>query len=392
MQAFIDSLMGPAEGLERQLFYLLGMVTFGAIVVFGFILPIAGVTSWLERRVWARMQSRVGPNRVGPQGFLQWLADGLKNLLKEDVVPEAVDPRLFKLAPYVVVTGFVAAFVAIPFAGGLIIADLNIGILYVTAVTSLVVVGILMAGWSSNNKWSMLGGIRSATQIVSYEIPAGLAIFPVVLLSGTLSMQGIIEAQGWAPHTWHVFHSPFTLGGFLLFFISALAEGNRTPFDLPEAESELVAGFATEYSGMRSLLFFLAEWGNLYLIGAIVTTLYLGGWQVPHFTDNGFVLGAAQFGVFFAKAYFFVFVAMWIRATLPRVRVDQLMSMCWKYMVPLGLICVVGTAATMVALPQGSEVMRYAMEGVVLLVLLHFAHRVRFHLKRAKVFSYNPAA
>jgi len=392
MQAFIDSLMGPAEGLERQLFYLLGMVTFGAIVVFGFILPIAGVTSWLERRVWARMQSRVGPNRVGPQGFLQWLADGLKNLLKEDVVPEAVDPRLFKLAPYVVVTGFVAAFVAIPFAGGLIIADLNIGILYVTAVTSLVVVGILMAGWSSNNKWSMLGGIRSATQIVSYEIPAGLAIFPVVLLSGTLSMQGIIEAQGWAPHTWHVFHSPFTLGGFLLFFISALAEGNRTPFDLPEAESELVAGFATEYSGMRSLLFFLAEWGNLYLIGAIVTTLYLGGWQVPHFTDNGFVLGAAQFGVFFAKAYFFVFVAMWIRATLPRVRVDQLMSMCWKYMVPLGLICVVGTAATMVALPQGSEVMRYAMEGVVLLVLLHFARRVRFHLKRAKVFSYNPAA
>jgi len=185
----------------------------------------------------------------------------------------------------------------------MIIADLNIGILYITAVTSLVVVGILMAGWSSNNKWSMLGGIRSATQIVSYEIPAGLAIFPVVLLSGTLSMQGIIESQGWAPHSWHMFHSPFTLGGFLLFFISALAEGNRTPFDLPEAESELVAGFATEYSGMRSLLFFLAEWGNLYLIGALVTTLYLGGWQVPAFTTNPALLTAAQFGTFFLKAY-----------------------------------------------------------------------------------------
>jgi NADH-quinone oxidoreductase subunit H len=160
MQTFIDGLIGDASGFERELYYLTGMLTFGAVVVFGFILPIAGITSWLERRVWARMQSRIGPNRVGPQGFLQWLADGIKNLLKEDVIPAAADPLLFRLAPYVVVTGFVAAFVAVPFAGGLIIADLNIGILYITAVTSVVVVGILMAGWSSNNRWSMLGGIR----------------------------------------------------------------------------------------------------------------------------------------------------------------------------------------------------------------------------------------
>ena len=240
-----------------------------------------------------------------------------------------------------------------------------------------------MAGWSSNNKWSMLGGIRSATQIVSYEIPAGLAIFPAVLLSGTLSMQGIIRAQGWSPIDWHMFHSPFTLASFLLFFIAALAEGNRTPFDLPEAESELVAGFATEYSGMRSLLFFLAEWGNLYLIGALVATLYMGGWQVPAFTDDAVVLTIAQFLTFFLKAYFWVFVAMWIRATLPRVRVDQLMSICWKYMVPIGLVCVVGTAVVMVAVPEGSLLMRVAMLAVVSAVIVHFVRRVRYHLRRA---------
>jgi NADH-quinone oxidoreductase subunit H len=393
MQAFLDTLIGEdVAPLLRQALYLGGMVTAGAIVVFGFVLPVAGVTSWLERRVWGRIQSRIGPNRVGPQGFLQWLADGLKNLLKEDIVPDAADPLLFRIAPYVVVVGFVAAFVAVPFAGPLIIADLNIGILYITAMTSLVVVGILVAGWASNNKWSMLGGIRSATQIISYEIPASLSIFPAVLLSGTLSMQGIIAAQGWQPWTWHMFHSPFSLAAFILFFVAALAEGNRTPFDLPEAESELVAGFATEYSGMRSLLFFLAEWGNLYLIGALVATLYMGGWQVPAFTDNVVVLTAAQFGVFFLKSYFWAFVAMWVRATLPRVRVDQLMSACWKYLVPLGLLTVLGTATVMVVVPDGAaQPMRYAMVGFVGIVLLRFFWRVRFHLKRARALEYSTA-
>ncbi|RMD83675.1 MAG: NADH-quinone oxidoreductase subunit NuoH [Candidatus Dadabacteria bacterium] len=383
MKAFLDQIASGTSGIERELVYLAGMLVFGSLVVFGFILPVAGVSSWVERRVWGRIQSRIGPNRVGPQGFFQWIADGIKNLLKEDVVPAAVDPRLFRIAPYVSVTGFVAAFVAVPFAGSLIIADLNIGILYITAATSLVVVGILMAGWSSNNKWSMLGGIRSATQIVSYEIPAGLAIFPAVLLSGTLSMQGIIRAQGWSPVDWHMFHSPFTLAAFLLFFLAALAEGNRTPFDLPEAESELVAGFATEYSGMRSLLFFLAEWGNLYLIGALVATLYMGGWQVPPFTTNPALRTAAEFLTFFVKAYFWAFVAMWIRATLPRVRVDQLMAVCWKYMVPIGLTCVVGTAVLIAAFPGGLRPMRYAMVAVVVAVLVQFARRVRYHLRRA---------
>src|SRR5882724_12817204 len=222
-----------------------------AVVFLGVAFPFAGIVSWAERRVWARIQSRVGPNRVGPQGFLQWLADGIKNMLKEDIIPTAADRWLFSLAPYLVVIGFVATFAVIPFSSVLVIADLNIGIVYITAVTGLVVVGVLMAGWASNNTWSLLGGIRSAAQIVSYEIPAALSIFPIVLLTGTLSMQGIIQAQGWAPWHWFVFANPFTFAAFFIFFVAALAEGNRTPFDLPEAESELVAGFCTEYSGMR---------------------------------------------------------------------------------------------------------------------------------------------
>src|SRR5579875_3380826 len=237
-----------------------------AVVLFAIAVPFASIVTWVERRVWARIQSRIGPNRVGPNGFLQWLADGFKHICKEDVVPAEADAPLFRLAPYLVVLAFILPWAVMPFASSLILADLNIGILYITAVPALTVIGILMAGWASNNKWSLIGGIRSAAQIISYEIPAGLAIFPVVLMTGTLSMQGIIRAQGWAPWTWFVFANPFTFIAANVLYISALAEGNRTPFDLPEAESELVAGFATEYSGMRYLFFFAAEWGNLFII------------------------------------------------------------------------------------------------------------------------------
>src|SRR6266704_1345550 len=202
MQEFVDSLVAQGllpGGVPLWGYYLGAMLAFGGIVVVVFILPIAGITTWVERRVAGRIQSRIGPNRTGPAGFLQWLADGIKSLLKEDIVPDAADAPLFKLAPYVVMTGFVGAFVALPFGGPLIIADLNVVILYITAVTSLVVVGILMAGWSSNNKWSLLGGIRSAAQIVSYEIPAGLSNFPIVMLSGALSMQSTIASNAAAP-------------------------------------------------------------------------------------------------------------------------------------------------------------------------------------------------
>jgi len=380
MQEFVDGLVANPSWVH----YLGAMLVFGGIVVFGFVLPIAGITTWVERRVAGRIQSRIGPNRTGPAGFLQWLADGIKSLLKEDIVPDAADAPLFKLAPYVVMTGFVGAFVALPFGGPLIIADLNVGILYITAVTSLVVVGILMAGWSSNNKWSLLGGIRSAAQIVSYEIPAGLSIFPIVMLSGALSMQSIIAEQGAAPWRWFIFNNPFTFIAFFIFFVAALAEGNRTPFDLPEAESELVMGFATEYSGMRNLLFFMAEWGNLYVIGAIVTTLFLGGWQIPWaLAEHPVPRVALQFVTFFLKSYFWVFVAVWLRWTLPRIRVDQMMIMCWKYLVPLAFVNLLGTAAWMVVFPHGAPGVPQLLCVAAVVLLGLFLRRVRYHLTRA---------
>jgi len=386
MQSFADKLIetGILKGIPADVVYAIVMILVAFSVLSFFVAPLAGVTSWLERRVWGRIQSRVGPNRVGPQGILQWVADGIKNLLKEDIIPEAADRRLFALAPYVVFVGFLATFVVIPFGSQLIVADLNIGILYILAITSLVVVGILMAGWSSNNKWSLLGGMRSAAQIVSYEIPAGLSVLVIIFSAGTLSMQGIIDQQGWAPWQWYFFRSPFTFVAFFLFFTAALAEGNRTPFDIPEAESELVAGYVTEYSGMRFLFFFFAEWGNLYVIGAVATTLFLGGWQIPPVTDNPILRGILEFTVFFLKAYLWVVVAMWVRGTLPRVRVDQLMALCWKYMVPLAFMCLLGTAVWMLIWPKGNQIISMALFLFGMGVLVLFARRVRFQLRHAK--------
>jgi len=385
MQGFADSLLhgGLLTGMPVELGYALVVALF-AFLVLNFIMLNAGIFSWAERRIWARIQSRVGPNRVGPQGFLQWLADGLKNIMKEDLIPEEADAPLFKAAPYLAMMGFFAAFAALPFAQGVIVADLNVGILYITAVTALVVVGILMAGWSSNNKWALLGGIRSAAQIISYEIPAGLAVVTVVIYSGTLSMQGIIEQQGWAPWNWYMFSNPFLLIAFFIFFVSLLAEGNRTPFDLPEAESELVAGAFTEYSGLRNLLFFLVEWGNLYVIGAICATLFLGGWQVPAFTENAVLLGIAQCLSFFIKTYFLVFLCMWIRGTLPRVRVDQLMTLCWKYLVPMTFVNLICAMLYFVLFPQGNLLVSLTLFGLGVGVVVYFFRRVAFHLRRAK--------
>ena len=397
VQSLIDSGTVPA-GIPPWVHYLLAAVTFGSIVVFGFVLPIAGITTWVERRIMGRMQSRIGPNRVGPAGFLQWLADGVKNMLKEDIVPTAADGPLFRFAPYVVMVGFVGTFAVLPFTSALIIADLNVGILYVTSVTALVVVGILMAGWASNNKWSLLGGIRSAAQIISYEIPAGLSIFPIVLITGSLSMQDIIKGQGAWPFQWNLFANPFTFVAFFVFFISALAEGNRTPFDLPEAESELVAGFATEYSGMRNLLFFMAEWGNLYVIGAIVTTLFLGGWHIPFAFENPIVQHGLEFATFFLKAYGVgVIVPIWLRWTLPRIRVDQMMAMCWKYLVPIAFVNLLGTAAWSVWIPENGWfeiVIRTVMVFAACVAVFAFLKRVVYHLEYAKLtrdhLSFNP--
>src|SRR5512141_1451887 len=285
MQGFLDDLIrgwghDPATWPYTQFVYVFFMGLFSFLVI-NFAAISGGIFSWAERRIAARMQSRVGPNRVGPAGFLQWIADAVKLLFKEDLIPAEADALLFRSAPYFVLVGFGLSFVALPFGESLIAADLNVGIFYMVAVTALVVVGILVAGWSSNSKWALFGGLRSAAQIVSYEIPGGLAVMVPVLMAGTLSMQGIIRSQGAWPWQWFALVNPFAAVAFVVFFVAQLAEGNRTPFDLPEAESELVAGYLSEYSAFRFAIYFLVEWGNLWVMAAVAVTLFLGGWQVP---------------------------------------------------------------------------------------------------------------
>jgi NADH-quinone oxidoreductase subunit H len=391
MQSLIESLIASeAFGKNVPNIVVAAAVIFvlSAVVFLGVAFPFAGIVSWVERRVWARIQSRVGPNRVGPNGFLQWLADGVKHVCKEDIVPTDSDPHLFKFAPYLVVLAFVLPWAVMPFSSSLILADMNVGILYMTAVPALTVVGVLMAGWASNDKWSLIGGIRSAAQIVSYEIPAGMSIFPVILMTGTLSMQGIIRAQGWAPNNWFLFANPFCFIAANILYISALAEGNRTPFDLPEAESELVAGFATEYSGMRYLFFFMAEWGNLFIIGAIITTLFLGGWQFPHVTKNVVAMNILQLITFNIKVLFLVFVSMWVRGTLPRVRIDQLMSVCWKYFVPISFMNMIGTAVWVAIWPEGNSIAGYLMFAAGLVVAVIFLQRVIHYVRKSRMELY----
>lgn len=359
-----------------------------ALVLLVIALPFASIVTWFERRVWARIQSRVGPNRVGPNGFLQWLADGIKHVCKEDIIPDEADAPLFKFAPYLVVLAFILPWAVMPFSSQLILADLNIGILYMTAITALTVVGVLMAGWSSNNKWSLIGGIRSAAQIISYEIPAGLSIFPAVLMTGTLSMQGLIRAQAWEPYHWFIFANPFCFSAAIILFVSSLAENNRTPFDLPEAESELVAGFATEYSSMRYLFFFMAEWGNMFIAAAIIVTLYLGGWQIPRFNVGPALINVLQFSSFLIKVLLLVFVSMWIRGTLPRVRIDQMMSICWKYFVPVAFINMIGTAIWVAFFPRGSRPMEIAMFAIAITIAAAFVWRVAYFTRRARMELY----
>ena len=304
-----------------------------------FVLPYALFAVWWERKVSAHMQDRLGPMRVGGwHGWAQTIADIVKLIQKEDIVPTAADKKLHFLAPFIVFIGSYAAFAAIPFSSAYIGSDIHLGVLYIIAVSALVVVGLLMAGWSSNNKWSLFGAMRSAAQIVSYEIPTAVAVLCVVMIAGTLNLQEITVAQsGWF-WNWYVFQKfPFVFIAFLIFFVASLAETNRTPFDIPEAESELVACYHTEYSGMKFAIFFLAEYANMFAVSAIASTLFLGGWNSP-FGDflSGPFLGVFWFAM---KGMFFVTVQMWLRWTLPRLRVDQLMYVSWKVLTPWAFVC-----------------------------------------------------
>jgi NADH-quinone oxidoreductase subunit H len=295
---------------------------------------------WWERKISAHMQDRLGPMYVGGwHGWAQTIADALKLLLKEDIVPQSTDKLLFKMAPFIVFLGAFAAFVVIPFGAASIVSDLNIGILYIFALGSLAVVGIMMAGWASNSKYSLYGGMRSVAQIVSYEIPAAISVITVVIYVGSLSMQDIVRAQQGGIQNWFLFRNPFTFLAFFIYFISALAEVNRTPFDIPEAESELVAGYHTEYSGMRFAFFYLAEYANMIVVASVTATLFLGGWTQVLPGAVPWIPGPIMFML---KLLVLIFCQMWLRWSLPRLRVDQLMYLCWKVLLPASLVLVVG--------------------------------------------------
>jgi NADH-quinone oxidoreductase subunit H len=293
----------------------------------------------LERKVAARIQIRLGPNRVGPGGIFQTAADTLKLIMKEGLTPDTADKFLFNLAPFVVMMVAMLLLAPIAFAKNFQIWDINIGVLYISSVSSLSVIGILMAGWASNNKYSLLGAMRSGAQIVSYELSAGFAVLTIVVLTGSLQISEIVAAQ---ENGWWLFkgHIPVLIA-FVLYIIAVTAETNRAPFDLAEAESELTAGFHTEYSGMKFALFFLAEYINIFIVCAIGATLFLGGWMplhIGHWESFNHIMDYIPSSVWFmGKTFFLIFVIMWFRWTFPRLRVDQLLNLEWKYLLPISL-------------------------------------------------------
>ncbi len=295
----------------------------GVLGVLGFVVLNSLVLTWAERKVAGHMQRRIGPKEVGPYGLFQPLADALKLLGKEILTPGQVEKPLYFLAPVIVFIPVLVAFVVIPFNAVLQVRDINVGILVVLAFSSLSVLSILFAGWGSNNKYALIGAIRSIAQNIAYEIPLLLSLLPVIMMTNSLSLKDIVEAQ---KNLWFVCYQPLA---FIIYFIASVAETNRTPFDLPEAESELVAGYHTEYSGMRFALFFLAEYSNIFIVSAIATTFFLGGYQGP------FLPGILWFLI---KSYALVFVIIWFRWTFPRVRFDQLLNFSWKVLIPLTFI------------------------------------------------------
>ncbi|MDH4156841.1 MAG: NADH-quinone oxidoreductase subunit NuoH [candidate division Zixibacteria bacterium] len=306
----------------------LNIVVYGALggMVFGVLCLLALFLVWWERKISAHIQQRFGPMRHGWHGWYQTVADAVKLLQKEDILVTTRDRVVFFWAPVICFVAAFLAYVCIPFGDGLIVADLNIGILYIMAVTTFTVISLLMAGWGSNNKYALLGGMRSAAQIVSYEVPMVASILVIVIFVGSLSMVDIVKAQSGLVFNWFIFRVPFGPIAFVTYIIAGTAEANRTPFDIPEAEQELVAGYNVEYSGMKFAMFFLAEFINLFTVSAIATTLFLGGWNGPILPSWLWFLG---------KTLLVVLLLMLFRWTYPRLRVDQLMEFAWKFLVPV---------------------------------------------------------
>jgi NADH-quinone oxidoreductase subunit H len=329
-------------------------------VAFVVVLMIVAYTVLAERRVLAFIQGRLGPNRVGPGGLLQPFADLLKFILKEDIVPDKSTRFVYFLAPVIAIMTALMTMIVYPFGPTitlpwfgetkLVITQFDVALLYVLGITSVGVYGIALAGWSSNNKYSLMGGLRSSAQLISYELSLGLSLVGVILLSGTLDLYQIVEQQsGWHGMRWNIIRpgGPQIIG-FIIYLISAIAETNRVPFDLPEAETELVAGFHTEYSAMKFALFFMAEYVNMLTVSMLATTLFLGGWNVPFAADlfgqGTFLFALVSVVGFLLKLTFFLFLYIWLRGTLPRFRFDQLMSFGWKFLLPVAILNIIITA------------------------------------------------
>lgn len=373
------TLLGPINVLNDPLlrFFSYETVTFFVwpLIQIGLVVTLVALwvayATYLERKISAFMQARLGPMRVGPWGLLQPIADGLKLLTKEDFIPENADRWIFFFSPYIAVASAFIVFSVIPFGPDwAVIADVNIGLLLVLAVSSIGVLALILAGWSSNSKYALLGGLRSSAQMVSYEVAMGLSLIGALMFARTLSLSGIVAAQG-SDSIWYLAYQP---AAFLLFLISGIAENNRAPFDLPEAESELVAGFHTEYSGMRWSLFFMAEYAAMVVVAAVATTVYLGGWYFPFVYrletsgyHNLFVVASTL--VFLIKVSLILYFYFWLRWTLPRFRYDQLMDIGWKWLIPSALINIVLTGLAVFAVQaldgwRGLKTIEYLDRGL----------------------------
>jgi NADH-quinone oxidoreductase subunit H len=335
------------------------IIDFAAVVaILGFAIVSVLFLTWMERKVVARIADRIGPNRVGPFGLLQAIADAIKMLIKEDIVPAGADRGLFNLAPMLIMIPALLVYAVIPFGAGMFATDLNIGILYVIALGSIAMLSMLMAGWGSDNKYALLGSFRAVAQLVSYEVPMVLTIVAVVMLTGSMSMVKIVENQ----------HVPYILlmpVAFLIYFLAAAAEVGRSPFDLIEADSEIIAGYFIEYSGMKFAMFFLAEYINLFAVAAVCTTLFLGGWKGPILPPYIW---------FMIKCYVLIFTLMWFRGTFPRFRIDQMLDLAWKVLVPLALanLLLVGVVMKLSASTLVWMIVLLPANAVMIAVTLHF--------------------
>jgi len=351
MTSIVDSLVKSFSSFNLDIAVLLPVITLiGGTVIFLIMAVNALIAVYFERKISAFMQDRLGPMEVGIFGFKggkkfwggigQTLADAIKLLVKEDILPNNADKFLMILAPFIIFTGAFLTFIGLPFAQNIVISDFNIGIFYIFAMSSIGVIGVILAGWSSNNKWSLYGSMRAAAQIISYELSVGLSLLTIIVLTGSLQFSEIIESQR---EGWWIFrgHIP-ALIAFIIFLIASTAETNRGPFDLAEAESELTAGFHTEYSGMKFAFFFLAEFINMFIVAAIGATVFLGGWMPLHFgaleSFNAIMDFIPPIFWFFGKTAFIIFLMMWFKWTFPRLRIDQLLTLEWKYLLPINLI------------------------------------------------------